>query len=137
LPAPSGSGSLLLGIQRRDDVEQIVPMAQGDVELVAELHLHQEGDVVDVRGPYANGRKGDRFLYLCWGRGADATMFERFARIKLKFEDVPHELLAELADRADLELVATAQATGRKGQVASGTIRPPAVTWVLGPAADA
>lgn len=128
-----GDRSLLLGIQCRKEVEQVVAAGAGRASFTFDLQLFVEGDAIDLRGPFVHGRKGDRFLYLCWGRPGPAEPFVQHARAKLKFEDLPPGVLDQLLADDGLELVATVEATNPKGAEASGTLRPPAVTWELQP----
>jgi hypothetical protein len=50
----------------------------------------------DVRGPYIQGRPGDRFIYLNWGSIDDGRM-DMFRRAKLMLADVPSDVLANAA----------------------------------------
>ena len=77
------AGDVHVGVQRQRDVEQLVP---GDAaEAVFELELRPKGDR-DALGPYAQGRPGERFVYLVWVAGPDRTMFRR---AKLLLADIP------------------------------------------------
>ncbi|MEL7156812.1 MAG: DUF5990 family protein [Actinomycetota bacterium] len=136
-PFEAGQG-VLFGPQCRRDVEDFTEAsATTAFEIAIELVAGPDG-AVDFKGPYVHGRKGDRFLYLSWGLPDGTAPFVMFARAKLKLSDLPDEVLArlrqaeEVADRGDDTgpvLVAELEATNHKGQPASGTIRPPAVSW--------
>lgn len=88
------------------------------------------GGAVDFRGDFVNGRRGDRFVYLSWGAANETEPFVMFARAKIKLSDIPAELLdTALGDGIVLEC--RLAATNEKGQPASGTIKPPALSWTL------
>ena len=126
------SHPILFGIQRLHDAEQVVRANATTVfDLGADLISAPDGH--DVRGHYVHGRKGDRFLYLTWGSPEGELPFVMFARAKLKFSDVPSELVGRaLADRS-LALTCLMQATNEKGHPASGSIRPPRLSWSVEP----
>ena len=50
-------------------------------------------DGSDVRGPYIQGRPGDRFIYLNWVSVDDGGDMEMFRRAKLVLADVPAAVL--------------------------------------------
>ena len=50
-------------------------------------------DGSDIRGPYIQGRPGDRFIYLSWGSVDDGGDMEMFRRAKLMLADVPAAVL--------------------------------------------
>ncbi len=144
---------VLVGVQRGNEVEQVVAATRPRAELtfdVGVLHAGGDGDdgddgvdrgaVPDFRGPYVHGRRNDRFLYLVWGHPDDDVAatgddratgagFVRFARSKLMFSELsPAVLRAALDDPATI-LTCTLRASNDAGQPASGTLRPPFVDW--------
>lgn len=82
----------------------------------------------DFRGDYVHGKKRDRFFYLSWGTPDDAEPFIMFARAKVKLADLPIELLEGGTDGQTC-VECRLQATNSKGHPASGTIKPPDVSW--------
>lgn len=97
----------------------------------AELEVVVTADGLDFRGPWVQGRRGDRFLYLCWGHApADAPHgFEMFRRAKLMLGVLDPAEMASAPDGAVLEgrlpLV-----DGRGGPVCAA-VRPPTIRWTF------
>ena len=52
----------------------------------------------DVRGPYIQGRPGDRFIYLNWSSIDGDGQMDMFRRAKLMLADVPGDVLAKAAE---------------------------------------
>ncbi len=119
---------ILLGTQRNKDVEQVVSATE-TAEFRLDVGVVSMSAGFDFKGPYVHGRKGDRFLYLSWGVAQAGEGFEMFARAKLKFEDLERKLLVDVLTLDEPLLTCTMQATNEKGHPASGTIRPPRITW--------
>jgi hypothetical protein len=57
---------VMIGIQRGREIEQV---AGGDADQVVFEFELRPGRDRDARGPYAQGRPGDRFVYLAWMSG--------------------------------------------------------------------
>ena len=81
----------------------------------------------DFGGPFVQGRRPERFVYLTWGEvGADGT-FAMFRRAKLLFADVdPGVLRSALAHG---QLVGRLGLTDSCGMPLCARVRPPVVTW--------
>jgi len=136
LPGASWSGRecIHVGVQRGAEVVGIVSGDAGDAvfDIDLELVLGTDGEP-DFRGPFVNGRRGERFVYLSWGEvDADGT-FAMFRRAKLH--------LAPLVDQNPADKVAGAKRiqavldlTDAWGRPISASVRPPWVTWRLEPA---
>jgi hypothetical protein len=129
LPGRGGAdGEVSVGVQCRQDV---VSRVAGDApvavwELEATSRRAPDGSI-DLTGPYVHGRRGDRFLYLSWGRrtGDDITMFRR---AKLMLTAVPRDVL-EAADRPGMALLARLGLTAPDGTPRCAAVRPPDVSW--------
>ena len=71
LPAPNwgGHSEIWIGIQNGKEVVQQVKLPTESVVFEFELEVsNDESDPVpNFLGPYAQGGKGDRFVYICWG----------------------------------------------------------------------
>jgi len=118
---------LVVGVQRNQDVEQMSKTSGETVDFSILIDLIDTPDGIDFRGPYVHGRKGERFLYVCWGSIESDGEFQRIARTKLMLGDVETELLDSAKSGSTLE--ATVVATDDRGQLRTGRVRPPAVTW--------
>jgi hypothetical protein len=124
----AGHRAVAVGMQRGREVVEAHP---GDADIVAwtidVTDVQRPDGVVDVRGPFAQGRPGAQFLYLSWD-GVDVdgrrAMFRR-AKIML---DPP--LLAEAAGGT---LTATVGLTMPDGAPLCAAVRPPAITWSVRP----
>lgn len=113
---PGPHRDVQVGIQVRRVPTELVPgdaeSATWDVE-VAESH---EDDPRDFHGPAVHGKRGERFIYLTWLEGSDATMFRR---AKLMLADAPE---AE-------SVVATVHLTDDAGLPRCARLRAPALDW--------
>jgi hypothetical protein len=116
----AGGNEIHIGIQRREAVEQNVPLSSEIVTFDCDLTAN--GD--DFRGPYVHGKLGDRFIYLSWGRVTDGEL-RMFSRLKLKLAGFELGPGARLDARVDL--------SDSKGQPRCGTAKPDAIEWVVMP----
>lgn len=129
LPPPVHAGrAVLVGMQRGRDVVDARPVAGETMTFAAALDVVLTPDGVDYRGPWVQGRRGDRFLYLCWGQDAGAGfVMARRAKLMLGVLDP-----AEMATAP-----ATAVLEGRlplvdaRGGPVCAAVRPPSIRWTL------
>jgi hypothetical protein len=111
-----------VGVQRGREAEQFVP---GDApQAVFELSLTPVG-AGEARGPFVQGRRGERFLYLVWASGPERTMFRR---LKLMLADVP-VVAWEAAQQPGRLLEASLGLTDGRGGPLCARVVPPRVTW--------
>ena len=111
-----------VGVQKGRESEQFVP---GDApEAVFNLSLTALA-AGEARGPFVQGRRGERFLYLVWASGPQQTMFRR---LKLMLADVPAEAW-EKAQRPGHRLEAHIGLTDSCGGPLCARVVPPRVTW--------
>jgi hypothetical protein len=134
LPGSSWSGrhGIHVGVQEGTRVIGLVDAGEGEAVFDIELDMVEadEGGV-DFRGPYVNGRRGERFVYLVWGEVDDTGDFAMFKRLKLHLAPLleqfpPPSVLASRRAQAVLEL------TDTRGRPLAASVRPPWVTWRLG-----
>ena len=130
--APTRYENVHVGLQRgREPVELVpgdAPAASWDFELVTRTGAD---GALDVGGPFAQGRRGDRFVYLTWGTVAADGAFTMFRRAKLHLADVDPGVLARAA-AGEGRLVARLGLTDERGNPVCARVRPPAVTWSCG-----
>ena len=133
LPGSSWSGrhGIHVGVQRGTEVVGLVTGDAADAVFEIELDIVSGDGEVDFRGPYVNGRRGERFVYLAWGEVDDDGTFTMFRRLKLH--------LTPLLEQEPGDKVATAQRiqavlelTDTRGRPLAASVRPPWVTWRLG-----
>ncbi|MFE1594897.1 DUF5990 family protein [Nocardia sp. NPDC058705] len=115
-----------VGVQRRSRPQELLDLQRGDAETVT---WTVECTVVDadVRGPYIQGRPGERFLYLSWVAVDDAGTATMFRRAKLMLADVSTETLAAAAESGVLE--ARLGLTDATGNPLCARVKPPMIRW--------
>jgi hypothetical protein len=87
-------------------------------------------DGAELRGPYIQGRPGERFIYLNWGGVDGGGTFTMFRRAKLMLAAIPVDILAAAVESG--VLVGTLSLTDAKGQPLCASVRPPAIEWSVG-----
>ncbi|HLZ72673.1 MAG TPA: DUF5990 family protein [Dehalococcoidia bacterium] len=118
-----------VGVQRGSVVVDLVPGDAGEAvfDLSVDVVARDDGER-DFRGPYAQGKRGDRFLYLSWGTlGADGR-FVMFRRAKIRFAEIPTAEV-EHALATGETLVGTLSLTGERGGPVCAAVRPPRIRW--------
>ena len=129
LPPPVLAGrAVLVGMQRGRDVVSPRPIAGDTMTFDAELDVVVTPAGVDYRGPWVQGKRGDRFLYLCWGHDS-VHGFEGFRRAKLMLGVLDPAEMASAAGDATLE--ARLPLLDARGGPVCAAVRPPAIRWTL------
>lgn len=83
---------------------------------------------VDFRGPFVQGRRGERFLYLTWGEVSPGGGFEMFRRAKLHLSPLAEpETAGSLGPGARVE--ASLELTDAGGAPTCAAVRPPLIEW--------
>jgi hypothetical protein len=131
-PRPGGLvyENVHVGVQRRRDVVDLVRGDAPDAEWNLTVDTVTRDGALDVRGPFVQGKRGDRFLYLSWGTVDDANKLEMFRRAKLMFDAVPDELLRS-AQAPGHRLVGTVNMTHDDGMPRCAAVRPPVIEWTV------
>jgi len=114
-----------VGIQRRSEVVDLVPGDAGEATWEFEVAVTGDGD---FRGPYVQGRRPDRFVYLSWGTVDANGTFAMFRRAKLMLGAIDTDVVGA-ADAAGYTLQATLALTGAGGAPRCAAVRPPAISW--------
>jgi hypothetical protein len=121
-----------VGLQRRREPFELVPGDAPSATWVFELTTRRGPDgSIDVGGPFAQGRSGDRFVYLTWGAVDSDGTFTMFRRAKLHVADIDAQVLTRAAG-GDGPLVARLGLTDECGLPICARIRPPRVLWSCG-----
>ena len=81
---------------------------------------------LDFRGPAVHGRRGDRFLYLTWGR-VHGGGFDMFRRAKLMLGAVDPQLLARAVQGRSL--VGRVRLTDDRGGPRCARVECPDLVW--------
>jgi len=120
-----------LGLSKAKEVVSATSTSVPEVTFELTVDAVRRPDGLDFRGPYVFGRRGERFLYLNWGRATDDgwTSVAAGGRTKLQLLTI-EESLVELALGGRV-LVADLDLTGRSGGPAFASVRAPALTWGL------
>jgi hypothetical protein len=121
-----------VGIQRRAEVVETVPGDAGSAVWDLSVDVVDTTGPVDFRGPFVQGRRGDRFLYLSWGTVDGEGRFEMFRRAKLMLDVLDGETV-HAAAKAGSRLEARLRLTGGDAGPRCAAVRPPAVEWVVTP----
>lgn len=119
--------ALVAGMQCSQDVEQLATSDTARIGFDISVDVITTPDGIDYRGPFVHGRRGERFLYICWGSVNEAGQFRRAARTKLMLGDVDRGLVNRAVAAATLR--ATVSATDEQGELRTGRVRPPAIEW--------
>jgi hypothetical protein len=130
---PGGYRHVTVAVQRRAKPQELIGHTPGDAataQWVLDCVARPGADGIDVSGPYVQGPRGGRFIYLSWGEYADGS-FAMFRRAKLWLDTgVPDGVLRDA--------VAAGRLHGRLGltDAAGGplcaSVRPPVITWTAG-----
>jgi hypothetical protein len=131
-PRPGGLvyENVHVGVQRRQEVVDKMP---GDVPTATwsfTIDPVVRDGALDFRGPFVQGRRGDRFLYLSWGSVDAGGRFEMFRRAKLMLDAVSPELV-RAADAPGHRLVGTVDMTHGDGMPRCAAVRPPDIAWTV------
>jgi hypothetical protein len=122
-------GNVHVGVQRKAEVVDRVPATASEAIWQFEITSREVDGLLDVGGPWVQGRPGARFIYLSWGAVTD-DRFEMFRRVKLLFGDIPTDLLRAAHDGAGV-LVGRLGLTDAKGGPLCARVRPPTITWTV------
>ena len=134
-PRPDGVayGNLHVGVQRRREVVDVFRCEGGDVTWDLDVDVVGTSDEIDFKGPYVQGKRGERFLYLSWGAVDGDGEFRMFRRAKLMLAAVDPETV-EAGNRPGHRLVGTVGLTGGDGGPRCAAVRPPVIEWAATPA---
>ena len=128
--APGGYHNVHVGVQRRNQRDELLGLVPGDASLAVwtlDCNAVALSTGVDLKGPYIQGPPGGRFIYLSWGTVDDAGGFTLFRRAKLWLDAVPPTVLDSAVDRG--LLVGRLGLTDRKGDPLCAAVRPPVIEW--------
>lgn len=118
-----------LGVQREKEVVGLVPgdAAEAVFRISVDVVVLDEG-ALDFRGPFAHGKRGERFIYLSWGQLQPGGRFEMFRRAKLHLSVLDEKALAQ-ALGTGCTIEATLGLTDSCGGPLCASIRPPKIEW--------
>ena len=124
-----GYTNVHVGMQTKRRPPELLNLQPGDAaEVTWTVDCEVNGS--DVRGPYIQGRPGDRFIYLNWGSVDAHGRMEMFRRAKVMLGAVPADTLEKAAESG--LLVGRLGLTDGKGQPLCAAVRPPVIEWSVG-----
>ena len=140
-PRASGDGSVQtygnihVAVQRRARRNEVLGIQPGDADsatwtLSCTSAATPTG--TDIKGPYVQGRPGERFIYLSWGTVDEPGTFTMFRRAKLLLGAIPDDVLASAVQTG--LLVGRLGLTDAHGCPLCARVVPPAIAWTAGPA---
>ena len=130
--APERYGNVHVAVQRGREPFEPFPGDAPEAAWQFDLTTRPGPDGgIDVGGPFAQGRRGERFMYLTWGAVDGLGHFTMFRRAKLMLGDIDPEMLVA-AIRDDGVLVASLSLTDQRGGARCARVRPPGISWRLG-----
>ncbi len=113
---PGQHRDVKVGIQVRDAPVEVVSADAERATWDVEVRESYVAETRDFHGPAVQGRPGERFIYLTWLEGPDASMFRRA------------KLMVDGAPRAPA-VTARVNLTDECGLPRCARLRPPAVEW--------
>jgi hypothetical protein len=124
--------SIHVGVQRKAEVVGLVPGDAGQAFFDLTMDVVTDETGLDFRGPFVQGKRGERFLYLSWGQLAPDGAFEMFRRAKLYLSALPEPVVTG-AVRAGSGIEAVLDLTDERGRPLCAAVRPPRVRWRVSP----
>lgn len=120
-------GLAKVGVGHRKDVVDASSTQESGLEfqLSVGVVVGPDGEL-DFRGPYVQGRKGERFVYLTWSGDDGAVKL----RAKLQLLSIDKALVE--AAMAGTGLVAEVNLTDGKGGAVRATLHEPTLRWCAG-----
>jgi Family of unknown function (DUF5990) len=118
-----------LGVSRAKEVVDAVCTEEPEADYQLTVDVVRKPEGVDFRGPYVFGRRGERFLYLNWGRRTDDgwASGEGSGRVKLQLLPIDATLIESALEGGTL--VADLDLSNDKGGPVYATVRAPKLTW--------
>lgn len=124
-----GHADVVVGVQRGREVVDLHPAdADAVVWTLDVTDAVDRAGLPDVRGPFAQGRPGARFVYLSWGGVGPDGQRAMFRRAKLMLDP---ELIAAAAGRT---LTGELALRAADGTPLCAAVRPPVIEWTVRPA---
>ena len=119
-----------IGQQPTGLVRGDAPSARWELAVVVATGIDGE---LDFKGPAVHGKRGERFLYLTWGKADSFGHFVMFRRAKLMLNRIESGLVRSVssADADQRRLVGVVRLSDRHGAPRCARVDPPDVTWSI------
>jgi hypothetical protein len=129
--APGVNEPVYLGIQKG---RQVIETTRADVEKAVfqpTFRVKRFADEsVDFLGPFAQGKRGQRFIYLSWGVLVQGGEFRMFRRAKIQLSHLTWKTV-EAHLTAAQPIVARLTLTDSEGCPLCATVKAPNIHWDL------
>lgn len=129
-----GYHNIHVGVQRRAKCDELLGLTPGDAPAAPwTLDCQVTGAEAgrDVGGPFIQGPRGGRFIYLSWGTVDEADTFTLFRRAKLWLDGVPAVVLEDAIQTG--VLIGRLGLTDAKGLPTCTAGLPPTIEWSADP----
>jgi uncharacterized protein DUF5990 len=131
---PDGYRNIYVGIQRRNRRDELLGRVPGDAPTAfwtLDCSVDLDRAAHDIAGPYIQGGRGGRFIYLSWVTVDPVGTATLFRRAKIWLDNgVPQQVLSRAAERG--QLVGRLRLTDAKGNPLCASVRPPLIEWTPG-----
>lgn len=124
---PAAYENVHVGIRHGNEVLDLVSGGADTASWTAHVRVVVEDAGIDYRGPYVQGKRGDRHLALRWGT-VEGTHFELFRGAKLRL-DLIEPAIVRNADRTGWRLRGTLGLTDACGMPRCASVKPPDILW--------
>ncbi len=127
----AGQDALLLGIQRDNEVIEAVSADTTRIVFKPTLRARRNPDgSVNFLGPFAQGPKAERFVYLNWMTAKSGVLTGMMGRIKLHLNHIKWADVKKAAD-ANKPIRVKLALTNAKGKPVMASVRPDAAKWEI------
>ena len=128
---PGGQHALLLGIQRDNEIFESVPTTSKRIIFKPALRARRNADgTVNFLGPFAQGPKAERFIYLNWVTAQGNALTGMIGRIKLHLNHIKWSAVMQAA-AANKPIRVKLALTNAKGKPVMASVRPDAANWEM------
>lgn len=127
-----GRTAVRLGIQKGTEVIEDVPGDVTQVTFAIPLRVKKNPQTgqPDFAGPFAQGRPGERFIYLCWGE-RKGEAWDGFRRAKIHLSHLDWGVV-EAALKSGRPILALLEMTDDKGGPLCASVKEDKIRWQIG-----
>jgi len=119
---------LRLGLQEKKDVKQDVACSVRQARFMFTLDVMLEANSKVFYGPYVQGKPGDQFVYLVWGK-RDGEQWETIRRLKVPLTDIGVDRIQSAIDQ-NMSLAMRIIMTNSKGEPITTSLRIEQIEWL-------
>jgi hypothetical protein len=124
-------GTVLLGIQKNEEVVEIAPLSRNSLVFRPSLRVRKYTDgSPNFLGPFAQGPRPERFIYLVWLGGNPGGAMAMLGRVKVHLNHITWAQVAQ-AQKQSEPLKVTLPLTNAKGGPVCASVRTDWCRWEL------